>query len=178
MFEGLKRRARERVLAETLLDKARTASRTPALFGPGRIPDTLDGRFESLVLHVVLMLEGLRGRGGEAAAISQAVFDALFRDLDGALREIGVGDLSVGKKVRKMGEAFYGRAAAYRDAFAGEDEALADALARNLFATTEPEPAFLAAITDYVRASHEGLADQPLKALIEGELPRWGVLRA
>jgi cytochrome b pre-mRNA-processing protein 3 len=79
--------------------------------------DTIEGRFELLTLHVILLVEALRNRGEELRGSSQAMFDAYVSDLDGALREMGVGDLTVGKRMRALGGAFYGRAAAYREAF-------------------------------------------------------------
>lgn len=178
MFDRLKKRARTRRSAEALLGSARDAARAPALFGDGRVPDTIDGRFESLVLHVVLVIDRLHGEAAPAPALSQAVFDALFRELDGAIREIGAGDLSVGKKVRRMGEAFYGRLKAYRAGLAEGDDALAAALERNLFATRTPEPAFLSAMARYVRACAQRLAAHPTAALLEGDAPTWAELRA
>ena len=176
MFERLRTSSRADRAAEALLTAAREQSRTPALFGAGRIPDTLDGRFESLVLHVVVLLERLHGGEHDAQAIAQKVFDALFRDLDGALREIGVGDLSVGKKIRKMGEAFYGRAQAYRTALADDELAVRAALARNVFVTSEPDEGFLAALARYVRASHQQVVEQPIAELLDGGAPRWAAV--
>jgi cytochrome b pre-mRNA-processing protein 3 len=99
---------------------------------------------------VILLIESLRARGQEAAASSQAVFDAYVRDLDGALREMGVGDLTVGKRMRALGGVFYGRAAAYRKALGDlPDRApLQDLIARTILSNTpgtSPE-----SLTDYV----------------------------
>lgn len=119
-------------------------ARNPALYIDGAAPDTLDGRFDMMVIHMHLVLRSLRRAGEGRSAASQALFDLFFKDMDQGLREAGVGDLSVGKKVKKMAEAFYGRAAAY-DQVLGKptdpvqrisDERvgdLANVLARNLY---------------------------------------------
>ena len=174
MFGRLKNSPPVKRLAAELLESARAAAREPALFGPGRTPDTLDGRFESMALHVALLVERLGGAGDSGAKLSQALFDAFVRDLDGALREMAVGDLTVPKKIRRMGEAFYGRLKAYREALAGgDDDALSAALARNMFATAPASVTFLASLTAYVRASHVRLAAQPVETFLAGEPPRW-----
>jgi len=109
-------------------------ARSPVFYAAYGVPDTVEGRFELIVLHLVLFLNRL-GRGGAAAPVGQHLFDVFCRDLDDNLREMGIGDLAVPRKMRRFGEAFYGRQAAYRAAFAATDErALEKALARNIFA--------------------------------------------
>ena len=88
-------------------------SRQPALYERLGAPDTVEGRFELYSLHVVLLLDRLRRQGDQATETSQALFDTFVKALDHALREMGVGDLSVGKKMRRLAEAFYGRAKSY-----------------------------------------------------------------
>ncbi len=85
------------------------------------VPDTLDGRFDLVGLHAFLLIERLRRDAEPGPELAQAVFDAMFADMDVNLRELGVGDLSVGKRVRAMWEAFHGRAAAYGAALAADD---------------------------------------------------------
>lgn len=160
--------------AAALLEAARAAARRPELFGPGRVPDTLDGRFESMVLHVVLVLERLRADGEGSGEVAQALFDALFRDLDAAIRELGAEDIGVAKRIRRMATAFYGRQRAYREALASADDAaLAAALRRNLLATTETSDAFVNALTAAVRTTVRQLAAQPVSAILAGESPHW-----
>ena len=94
------------------------AARHPVAYAEWGVPDTLDGRFDMITLHTFLVLDRLKG---EDRAFRQELVDEFFRDMDRSLREMGVGDLSVGKKVRKMAEVFYGRLAAYDKALAGPD---------------------------------------------------------
>src|SRR5262249_55706515 len=111
-------------------------ARAPAFYQTYGVPDTVNGRLEMIVLHAVLLLQRLSAgqRPGASAAVGQAIFDLFCRDMDGNLREMGVGDLAVPRAMRQIGEAFYGRQAAYRSALAAEDRAaLFDALARNVF---------------------------------------------
>ena len=112
-------------------------ARQPDFYTRYGVPDSLDGRFDVLVLHVSLVLIRLQRDRTESERFSQALFDTLFVDLDQSLREIGVSDMSVGKKVKQMGKAFYGRLNAYRfglEAAKSDDgEQLAGALHRNLY---------------------------------------------
>lgn len=113
------------------------AARQEKFYADWLVPDTLDGRFEMMVLHVFLVLDRLRDFGKEADVLRQALTDRFFAEMDSALREVGVGDLAVGKKVRKMAEAFYGRATAYTTDLAKGERELADALKRNVFAEAD-----------------------------------------
>ena len=150
-------------------------ARAPDFYLKCGVPDTLDGRFDMLVLHVFLVLERLAGQGEREDALVQALIDRLFADMDVTLREMGVGDLSVGKKVKRMAEAFYGRARAYREGLAAPDtDALAEALRRNLYRSAEPTPEQLAAMADYVRRESAALAGMPVDALLAEEGPRFG----
>ena len=124
--------SRESRDAELLLQQVSSASRNPALFGEGRAPDTLDGRFELITVHAALALVRLR-QSPTAEPLAQAFVDALFRHLDSGLREDGVGDLAVPKRVHKLASTFYGRIDAYAGALATHDiEALKGTLARNV----------------------------------------------
>jgi cytochrome b pre-mRNA-processing protein 3 len=148
-------------------------SRSPALYERLGAPDTVEGRFEIYTLHVVLLLDRFNQGGEQAKAVSQALFEAYLKGLDDALREMGVGDLSVGKKMRKLGEAFYGRIRSYHEAFAALPEAgpLTDLIARTVYAGSEPGHA--PALADYVTMQRAQLAAQPLERLLEGHVA-WG----
>jgi cytochrome b pre-mRNA-processing protein 3 len=147
------------------------AARDPRFYGRGLgVPDTLDGRFDLVGLHAFLVIERLRRDAEPGPKLAQAVFDAMFADMDVNLRELGVGDLSVGKRVRAMWEAFHGRAAAYGAALTADDsDELATALARNLWrghAAPDGAPACLA---KYARAQVQYLKGQPLAAFKAGQ---------
>ncbi|MFN4142933.1 ubiquinol-cytochrome C chaperone family protein [Aestuariivirga sp.] len=143
------------------------AARHPVFYADWGVPDTLDGRFDMISLHTFLVLDRLKGAEAE---FRQDLVDELFRDMDRSLREMGVGDLSVGKKVRKMAEVFYGRVAAYDRALAGGEEGALDAaIARNIFPDGAPGagPRLLAA---HVLAQRAHLAAQEAAAIARGSI--------
>ncbi len=145
------------------------AARHPRLYADWGVPDTLDGRFDMITLHTYLVLERLKG---EEPEFRQAVVDEFFRDMDRSLREMGVGDLSVGKKVRKMAESFYGRIAAYDAALAAPGDGLAAALARNVFPDEEggPDIAGVRRLAEFVLTQRARLAAQPVRAIAGGDV--------
>lgn len=164
-----RRRPHERAGFE-LYGAAVAAAREPVLFATLGVPDTVEGRFDLVTLHVALLIRRLRKDADpRGSALAQAVFDAMFADMDLNLREMGVGDLSVGKKVRQAWEAFHGRALAYEAALDSDDaDAFAAGLARNVWRGAAPEgaPARLAAAA---RAQAAHLAGQGIEALIRGK---------
>jgi cytochrome b pre-mRNA-processing protein 3 len=165
---GAKRKRRES--AFDLYSRAVDQAREPAFFGALGVPDTVDGRFEMIALHVYLILRRLKAEGQEAADLSQELFDAMFADMDRALRELGVGDLSVGKKVKVMARGFFGRIKAYDEGLAALGSAvLAEAMRRNLYGTGEPDPAHPAAMADYLRREAVALDAVPGDRVIGGE---------
>jgi cytochrome b pre-mRNA-processing protein 3 len=161
--------------AETLFEALNEAARAPALYAAAGAPDTVEGRFEVLGLHVFLALRRLKRDAPASDRLSVALQEIFFRRLDDALREIGVGDLSIGRKIRGLAEAFYGRAAAYEKAFGEGQNALPAALARNVFESGDAGRARL--LADYsLKADHrlasaeaDGLFDaiKDLKSLSE-----------
>lgn len=169
MFGRLFRRDPESdAIAAGLYGAIVAQARNPALYAEFGVADTVDGRFEMVVLHAVLVLDRLQAGGEREKAIGQKVFDLYCLDMDRSLRELGVGDLGVPKRMKAMTERFYGRAAAYGVALAARDRAaLAEALDRNVFGDTVPRAAPLA---DYSLASHAALA-----AVAPGELLAGGV---
>ncbi len=132
-------------------------ARSPSFYADYGVPDTVNGRLDMIVLHLVLVLRQM-GRGPQAVRVlGQEVFNLFCRDMDDNLREMGVGDLSVPKHMRRVGEAYYGRAAAYDAALASGDSALEEALTRNIFGEPSDGARRLAA---YVRESAAALAAQ------------------
>jgi cytochrome b pre-mRNA-processing protein 3 len=120
--------------SEALYAAIAKAARAETFYADWHVPDTMEGRFDMLVLHVYLVLDRLRDFGTEAEPLRQALTDRFFAAMDGTLREVGVGDLAVGKKVRKMAEAFFGRVSAYEAAMKQGEGAMAQALSRNVYA--------------------------------------------
>jgi cytochrome b pre-mRNA-processing protein 3 len=149
--------------AERLYAAAAAQSRSPVPFRDHGVPDTLDGRFDFLCLHVFLIIRRLGREGDAGAALAQDLYDLLFADMDRTLRELGVGDLGVARRVQEMAEAVMGRIKAYGDALDGPDPAaLAAALRRNLFGTLEGvSDAAVSAVASYMRSCDARLARQP-----------------
>lgn len=144
-------------------------ARQPALYTDFGVADRIDARFELYVLHLSLLLTRLKGHGEAAAETSQTLFDAFVGALDDSLRELGVGDLSVAKKMRKLGEAVYGRTVGYQNALqAGDGEALAGLIGRAIFAEDEAGQG-ANRLAAYALSTHEALAAQPLAELLRGQ---------
>lgn len=146
-------------------------ARQPAFYRICGVPDTPDGRFDMIALHAVLVLRRLRPEGEAGRPLAQALFDQMFADMDENLREMGVGDLSVGKRIKAMARAFYGRLAAYDAAITADDRATAArALERNLFRKSTPTPEQVAAVTEYLFAESARLAACALDRLLAGDV--------
>jgi cytochrome b pre-mRNA-processing protein 3 len=145
-------------------------ARSPAFYRDLGVRDSMEGRFELFSLHVIFLIERLKGQGEAAAETSQAVFDSYVKGLDDAFREIGVSDTSVGKKMKKLAGAFYGRLKAYDEAVASlPDEVVTrDFLARTAF--EERGEGDVAALSAYLIKTRAALAEQPLDALLQGDV--------
>jgi cytochrome b pre-mRNA-processing protein 3 len=153
-------------------------ARSPVFYTRYGVSDSVEGRFELIVLHLMLVLRRLgaeaaaaSGRGpalGPGSAVGQRLFDVFCRDLDDNLREMGVGDLAVPRRMRQFGEAFYGRQAAYAAALdAADPKELEKALARNIL--DEGDAGDKAApLARYMRAAAAQLDAQRADALIAG----------
>ena len=134
------------------------------------VPDTLDGRFELICLHAFLYLHRLKSERPLSEAVSQAFFDAMFVDMDRGLREMGTGDLSVGRHVKRMAQGFYGRIRAYQNGLEQDDTTLGAALARNLFGTVAESAGTIDETVDYMHRAVSRLAQQPATELFAGDL--------
>jgi cytochrome b pre-mRNA-processing protein 3 len=144
-------------------------ARDARFYGPYGVPDTVLGRFDLIVLHVALLLRRLRAGDAAMRTLAQGVFDAFCRDMDHNLREMGISDQGVPRQMRRVGEAFYGRAQAYDAALAlpGND-ALAQALVRNVYAGAGDAHGAAARLATYVRAAADDLGAQALEDVARG----------
>jgi cytochrome b pre-mRNA-processing protein 3 len=164
------RRKRLRDAAETAYRLVVEQARQRVFFAECGVPDTLDGRFELISLHAFLYLHRLKSERPRTTALAQAFFDTMFGDLDRTLRELGTGDLRVGREVKRMAQGFYGRIRAYQDGIMADDAVLGAALARNLFGTVAASSAALETMTLYVRRAAEALRGQGVAELLTGRV--------
>ncbi len=144
-------------------------ARLPCFYRDYAVADTVNGRFDLLVLHLGLVLGRLEEAGLQE--LGQALFDRFCEDMDHNLREMGIGDLAVPKEMQRMGEAFYGRTQAYRAALATDaQEVLAEAVARNIYDSAPASRAAAARLATYMREAVRELNDQTPAALRTGGL--------
>jgi cytochrome b pre-mRNA-processing protein 3 len=150
-------------------------ARAPSFYVACGVPDTPDGRYDMIVAHAVLVFRRLHSSPEETRDLAQALFDLMFADMDQNLREMGVGDLAVGKRVKGMAKAFYGRLAAYDGALtSGDAAALHATLLRNVYRKAQPAEHQVKLLAGYLRRESDRLKAQPLSELLEGGL-RFGI---
>ncbi len=165
---------RKRQISEAILIRTYeaivAAARQPVIFSHWNVPDTPLGRFESLSLHMILFLRRTKDANGGLPALGQEVVEEFFKDVDHSLRELGIGDASVPKRMKKLARMFYGRAASYDGPVgAGDAEALANALTRNIF----PESgqwSEAVACARHALAIAKSLDEQADEAILAGEV--------
>ncbi len=168
MIFGLFRKTPFKTEARALLGAVTAQSRLPAFFlPPYGAPDTLVGRFEVVTLNAGLALTRLAAAEPPGPDLAQALSNALFSHFDDALRQIGISDVGVPKKMNKLAGAFLGRGAAYAQAEAAGEAELAQALARNILGGAGDGGAF----ADYYRRARAQLAATPLETYLHGEAP-------
>jgi cytochrome b pre-mRNA-processing protein 3 len=168
ILPGFWRRSQSRTIG-ALYGAIVAQARSATFYADYGVPDTVDGRFDLLVLHLGLLLHRLDQQEGVKRQIGQDLFDAFCRDLDANLREMGVGDFTVPKRMQGFAEAFYGRQAAYLAALSGPDpRGFEKALARNIFAGMGGTGA--ACLASYGRATSAALRGQADEDLLRGEV--------
>lgn len=145
-------------------------ARDPKFYAVLGVPDTVDGRFDMVVIHAMLVMRRLREIPAEIHATGLRLFDLMFTDMDRSLREMGVGDMSVGKHVKRMAKAFYGRAAAYEEGMDGGAAQLEKALLDNLYRHGPPPPQALAEIAAYLHRASAHLAQQQAADIVAGRI--------
>jgi len=168
-LSSLFRRPPHEAVATALFDALVVQARTPAFYARLAVPDTIDGRFDLLLLHVFLLLQRLQD-DPRLAPLAQPVVDRMFAILDLNLREMGVQDVGIGRRIKIMAQAFNGRTAAYRTALADGAPALRAALHRNLYAEAAVPEVVLDALAHYVLQMQATLAATPAADLHQGKL--------
>jgi cytochrome b pre-mRNA-processing protein 3 len=174
LFRKLRRNPVQ-ALGAALYASAVSHARTPGFYLPPPegfgVPDTLDGRFNMIGLIVSLLIRRLNREGVAGEQAAQALFDAMFQDMDQSLRELGAGDLAVAKRVKEMWEALHGRAVSYGKALdAGDTAMMAEALRRNLWPGGVAPPESAPRLAALARAQDQALAARALSA---GAAPAW-----
>lgn len=177
IFESFRAKKRQENAAANLYVAAVEQARSQAFFLDMGIPDTVDGRFDLIILHTMLLMRRLRKNGADAAGISQALLNLMFADMDRNLREMGVGDLSVGKQVKKMAKAFYGRSETWEkglDAQDGSarddaaDNALVKAFTETVYRSVDASQAKPTLLAAYARTTDAQLVAQPIDDILSG----------
>lgn len=156
MLNALRRSSARRRAAESLALAIAARARAPEFFRDLAVPDTFNGRFDMVTLHGWLVLERLEGES--ARSVSQSLINALFESFEGALREQGAGDMGMGRRVKKIANAFYGRLGTYRDA--PDLETLEQALLRNVYGEEEASRAMATRLAHYTLAVRARLESQ------------------
>jgi cytochrome b pre-mRNA-processing protein 3 len=170
MIVPLFRRSRRPDTISTLYGMIVAQARLPCFYRDYGVPDTVNGRFDLIVLHLALVLDALM-RDPTQRETGQALFDYFCGDMDNNLREMGISDLKVPKEMRRMGEAFYGRAQAYAAALAADgDQTLVETVARNIYGAPPPGPAVAARLAAYIREAVREVAAQDVAAVAIGAL--------
>jgi cytochrome b pre-mRNA-processing protein 3 len=154
MLNVMRQRAQTRQAAEALISALSARARLPVFYRKFGVADTIDGRFDLLVLHAWLVLERLSQQ--KLDALAQALIDGLFIQFDEALREQGAGDMGMSRRMTKMADAFYGRLKVYGEA--ADTEALAAAIVRNVFRGDAAKLEEARALAIYVMAARAHLA--------------------
>lgn len=161
-------RGQQRRRARALYEKLVAQARQPAFYADFGVPDTLDGRFELIALHVFVVAHRLKRAGDDARTFVQVLLEVFVDDMDRSLREIGVGDLSVGRKVKQMVAGVYGRIAAYEQALVQGPPALAAAIGRNVYGTVTAVPAQVEGMRRYLNRQVDALSAAETEAVIAG----------
>ena len=147
------------------------AARAPVWYREGGVPDTLEGRFDMVAAILTLVLLRLEGEGDAGRGPSARLTELFVEDMDGQMRQRGIGDIVVGKHVGRMMGALGGRLGAFRDAFTGRDEMDA-VVVRNIYRGIDPTPQEKAVVRDGLVALNAALAATPLGEMLDGVLPR------
>jgi len=176
MLNLIRQRVQKKRSAEQLYGSIVAQARREDFYRLWRIPDTIDGRFDMIVVHLFLVLCRMKQEGDDGEQAGRLLIEAFFSDMDDSVRELGAGDLGVPKHVRKMAGAFYGRLSAYEKAEeGGEIGALAHVVRRNFFPDEQgdengPEAQAATAVARYMQESREVLQQISFEQLTAGRV--------
>jgi len=167
MLHWFRRRAEAHRTAEKLYGSVVAAARHPAFYRDMGVPDTPEGRFELVALHLFLMLEGLRRQNAADPELAQRTIETFVTDMDDCMREMGVGDMVVGKKVKRAAGAFYERASVYREGLAADGTRLEDGIGQYVFAGEAAASDRAARLGRYLLAAAVVSGEEPFDTLVE-----------
>lgn len=170
MFERVFGKSPAQQCAGTLYAKAVEQARWTNFYAEMGVPDTIDGRFDMVALHVFLILRRLKQEKTKSQATAQALFDTMFINMEHEVRELGAGDLGVSRRVKAMARAFYGRVAAYDQGLDSNGGNLREAVLRNVFRGEENQGDHAESIASYIRNQVEALAGQSVDSLLRGHV--------
>ncbi len=170
MFHWLRERARTRRVGRALYDAIVAQSRAEWFYLDLGVADTLEGRFEVIVLHMFLVMDRLQAEGEPGQAAAQALVERFVTDMDDTMREMGISDLGVPRRVKRAAAALYERAGAYREAMrtGARGEALAEALAKHVYGAGCGSAALPAQLAAYAWSARQELQDQGFGEVSEG----------
>jgi cytochrome b pre-mRNA-processing protein 3 len=165
-------RRANRNLIDQIHGKIVAAARRPTLYADLGVPDTFEGRFEMVTLHAALVMRRSMKHSGAGAELAHEIGDSVFRHFDVVLRETGLGDIAVAKRLKRMAEAFYGRSKAYGEGLEEPDtDRLSRALARNVYGVADVVLAPMAPrLAEFVRAAADTLDRTPFETLAAGDV--------
>ena len=170
MFKWLYTRRQRQGLASDVYNDLVAYARSPAFYLSFGVPDSMLGRFEMICLHAFLLFRRLGKTDNAGRELAQTIHDRMFADLDQTLREQGIGDMGIGKRVKMLARNLYGRIGAYETGLAGGKDELTDALRRNLYASATPSDDEVSAMIAYIYAAIEELDGQRTVDIMSGRV--------
>jgi cytochrome b pre-mRNA-processing protein 3 len=166
-----KRKKGNQALVERQYAEITRAARSPVFYESMGVPDTVMGRFEMISVHLFLYLRRTGSAGDAAQGLAQEIVDAFFEDVDHSIRELGIGDMGVPKRMKKLAKMFYGRVTSYSQALdAADSQALTDALTRNIHPENSDGAPSMQALSDWMMATARTLEDVADETLSAGQL--------
>jgi cytochrome b pre-mRNA-processing protein 3 len=170
LLSTLIQRRRRKKAAGELYEAVVAQARQPVFYSGLGVPDTIDGRFDLIALHAILLVRRLKAGGDDARHVAREIVDTMFEDLDRSLRELGVSDQGLPRRMRAMAEGFLGRMVAYEEALGGDIAGLVGALRRNVYGTVEIDEQRIAKLTSYVGSQVAALDRQAEADLLAGKV--------